>query len=75
MKWKDEIKKENQLQKNIDGFINDVEEITKRLEEMTRFTPIPPKVGRELKKVFRALELTEESLRDMLDEAFEEWFP
>lgn len=67
--WKEEIKKQNQLQKNIEGFVNDIDSIQRRLEEMTRFVPIPPRAGKELRKVFKALDMAEEALRDMQDES------
>ena len=69
--WKDSIKKQNQLQKNIEGFIRDIDSIQSRLGEMTRFVPIPPMAAKELKKVFKALDMAEEALRDMHDESFE----
>ena len=62
--------KQNQLQKNIRGFVDDIDSIQRRLEEMTRFVPIPPRAGKELKKAFKALQMAEDALRDMHDESF-----
>ncbi len=68
--WKEEIKKQNQLQKNIEGFVNDIDSIQRRLEEMTRFVSIPLGAGKELRKVFKALQMAEDALREMHDESF-----
>ena len=68
--WREEIKKQNQLQKNIEGFVDDIDSIQRRLEEMTRLVPISPRAGKELRKAFKALQIAEDALREMHDESF-----
>jgi|DEB0MinimDraft_6_1074348.scaffolds.fasta_scaffold00248_4 exonuclease VII small subunit len=70
--WKDEIIKRQprdvQLEKNINRFIKEIENMENRLSTMDMYIPLPQKAERPIKKALKALEEAEEALRDVLDE-------
>tara|TARA_R100001440_G_scaffold48445_1_gene68300 strand:+ start:864 stop:1070 length:207 start_codon:yes stop_codon:yes gene_type:complete len=66
--WKEEIKKQTQLQKDIEEFVNAIDRIQREIKRMNRLIATSPRADRELRKVFKSLQMAEDALRNIHDE-------
>lgn len=74
MSWEDTIKKEvgeefKPFENNMRGFLEEVKKLQESLEEMAHRggAPIPSRADKYLRKVFRTLEMLDDSIRDVID--------